>query len=312
MSTPDLDPDAGVKAISFTATAYRDVYPAIDPRHRPELSQAGRVVIITGSSRGIGQLGFATSFAHAKAAAIVLIGRSSDALAKTESLVNKLNPETQVLCIPLDVTDKNGVDTAFEQIVTRFGVPHVLINNAGTLDSLEPIAEVDIDRWWRTQEVNVKGTFLMTKAFLKATGSNPAAPTTIINMTSAASQGTPPGMNSYSPAKMAVTKLTLYISQEHPTITCVALDPGIVATDMGCSVPYLAPFMHDTAELSGGTAVWLCSGDKAYLSGRYVSVNWDLEEVERRKEEILKDSRLLTFCLKGDFGGPDVTVHKYN
>lgn len=55
MATFELDVDAELKAHSFTRRAHRDVYPAIDP-HLPELSQAGKVVIITGASRGIGKL----------------------------------------------------------------------------------------------------------------------------------------------------------------------------------------------------------------------------------------------------------------
>jgi hypothetical protein len=54
MSTPEFDPDCEVKGAAFTKKNYRDVYPAVDPT-RPELSQEGKVVIITGASRGIGQ-----------------------------------------------------------------------------------------------------------------------------------------------------------------------------------------------------------------------------------------------------------------
>jgi hypothetical protein len=55
MASLELDVDAELKAFSFTRRAHRDGYPTIDSR-RPELSQAGKVVIITGASRGIGKL----------------------------------------------------------------------------------------------------------------------------------------------------------------------------------------------------------------------------------------------------------------
>lgn len=93
----------------------------------------------------------AVSFAQANAAAIVLIGRSAADLTETEKLVNSINPETKVLSIPLDVTDAAGVTKAFEDIVARFGAPHVLINNAGYLNPLDSIVDVDVDLWWRTQ-----------------------------------------------------------------------------------------------------------------------------------------------------------------
>lgn len=306
MATPELDPDSQVKGTAFTKKAYRDVYPAVDPSI-PSISQAGKVIIITGASRGLGQLGFALSFARANAAALVLLGRSSEGLAQTERLVHETNPSTKVLSIPVDITDETGVNKAFQAAVDKFGVPHVLVNNAGALVKLDSIVNTDVESWWKTQETNVKGTFIATKAFLKYTGDIPSAPTTIINLISMAAQGVPPGMSSYSPAKLAVCKFTQFLAMEHPTITSVNLDPGIAATDMGYGVPYLAPFIGDTPELSGGTAVWLSTGDRSFLSGRYVSVCWDVEELESRKEEI-KESRLLTFHLDGEFGGDDVSV----
>jgi NAD(P)-dependent dehydrogenase (short-subunit alcohol dehydrogenase family) len=81
----------------------------------------------------------------------VLIGRSVDDLAETEKLVNRINAKTKVLSIPLDITDATGVTKAFEDIVARFGAPHVLINNAGYINPLDTIIDVDIGSWWRTQ-----------------------------------------------------------------------------------------------------------------------------------------------------------------
>ena len=54
MASLEMDVDAQVKALAFTTKNYRDVYPAIDPS-RPELSQAGKVIVITGASRGLGR-----------------------------------------------------------------------------------------------------------------------------------------------------------------------------------------------------------------------------------------------------------------
>lgn len=258
----------------------------------------------------------------------MLIGRSADDLAETEKLVNSINAETKVLSIPLDITDATGVTKAFADIVARFGAPHVLINNAGYINPLDTIADVDIDSWWRTQvrslkggtsddlateinqllqEVNIKGTFLMSQAFLKAIRNTPSTSRTIVNVASMAAQGFPPGMSSYSPSKIALCKFTAYLSQENPEITAVSLDPGLVPTDMGHGVPYLAGYLHDTPELSGGLAVWLATGDKKFLNGRYVAANWNVEELESRKEEI-KDGDFLTFGLKGKFGLPGVVV----
>jgi NAD(P)-dependent dehydrogenase (short-subunit alcohol dehydrogenase family) len=51
----------------------------------------------------------------------------------------------------VDVLDEVGVNQAFEQIVAKFGVPHVLINNAGLFVALEKIKDSALDWWWNTQ-----------------------------------------------------------------------------------------------------------------------------------------------------------------
>lgn len=70
---------------------------------------------------------------------------------------------------------------------------------------------------------------------------------------------------------------------------------------MGSGVGALAPFMKDTPQLVGGLAVWLASGDRKFLSGRYITANWDVEELDRRQVEIKTEDKLTT-VLKGEFG----------
>ncbi|KAJ5733708.1 hypothetical protein N7493_002494 [Penicillium malachiteum] len=295
----EMDVDAGTKAIAFTTNNYRCLYPAIDPT-RPDLSQKGKVIVITGASQGLGRLSFATSFAQAGAAAIILIGRSADGLIETERIVNEINPDVQVFRFALDVTDETAVNAAFKSIVAQVGIPHVLINNAANFPPLLSTVESDLDSWWLCQEVNIKGTFLMTRAFLKETGPTPSHPTTIMTLTSQASIGTGPGMGSYSMSKMALTKLMSYVASEHPTITAVSLDPGILPTEMARKVPYLADVLLDKPEVVGGLSVWVSSGDKNYLSGRWLTSNWDVEEIERRKDEIVQKD-LFKYRIYADF-----------
>ncbi|KAF4228079.1 hypothetical protein CNMCM6805_002465 [Aspergillus fumigatiaffinis] len=256
----ELDPDTFVKADAFTKETYRDLYPAINPT-RPNLSQSGKVVIITGASRGLGRSSFAASFARAHADAIILLARSRENLAETEKMIESINPSTVVHSIAVDISDHHAVKRAFDEISERLGArtPQVLVNNAGVISSQTPMVDDDPDFWWRTQEVNLRGTFNVTHAFLKMVGPSPAASTTVINITSAAGHYVIQNLSSYN---------------------------------MGRSVPWLAPFMKDTAGLCGGTAVWLASGDRHFLSGRYVAANWDVEELEARKEEIVRENLL--------------------
>ncbi|CEN60529.1 hypothetical protein ASPCAL02965 [Aspergillus calidoustus] len=297
MADANTDPNLFVKAMAFTKNAHRDVYPAVDPK-QPKLSQAGKVIVITGATRGLGR-GFAISFAQAKAAAIALLGRSADALAETEKQVKEISPETVVLSLVADVRDEAGINAAFETIVAKCGVPDVLINNAGYLVN-EVIGESTVESFWTVQEINVKGVLIVSKAFLKAIEASPEQERTIINLTSTSTQTTGIALDAYTVSKVAVTKLTEFLAAEYPAITSVNLDPGMVATDMGVSVPIIAAFLYDTVELASGAAVWLCSGDRKFLSGRYFLVNWDVEELEVRREEIIAENLLSSGVRRGD------------
>lgn len=66
-------------------------------------------------------------------------------------MVNDINQATKVLSIAVDVTDEKGVNEAFKTAVDKFGVPHVLVNNAGALIKLDTIVNTDVESWWKTQ-----------------------------------------------------------------------------------------------------------------------------------------------------------------
>jgi len=94
-----------------------------------------------------------------------------------------------------------------------------------------------------------------------------------------------------------------YVAVENPNVVAVALHPGIVDTDM--VVDMFRRFALDTPELVGGVAVWLASWDekagKEFLSGRFVSANWDVEGLVGRKEEITEKG-LLKMDIKAELG----------
>lgn len=72
-----------------------------------------------------------------------------------------------------------------------------------------------------------------------------------------------------------------------------SLDPGAVPTDMGLSLPeaYRELFI-DTPELAANTLVWLTKDRKDWLVGRLVVVTWDIDELQAKKEEIVKGDKL--------------------
>lgn len=115
----------------------------------------------------------------------------------------------------------------------------------------------------------------------------------------------------YAISKLAEAKLIEYIASEHskdtnPSFRAYAVQPGVVLTDMSSRSLDMAPpgtkeaLTWDEPELSAGFFVWLASGKgRCVPSGRFLWVNWDVEEFEARKEELEKDEGLLTMGLKG-------------
>lgn len=77
-------------------------------------------------------------------------------------------------------------------------------------------------------------------------------------------------------------------------IKCFAIHPGGVATELGRNMPEeLHPYLTDSPDLAAGFVVWLASGKADWAKGRYLSANWDVEELISRKDEIVRDDLLV-------------------
>lgn len=138
--------------------------------------------------------------------------------------------------------------------------------------------------------MNVKGTFLVTKHFLQLVGKS--KPATVININSGGAVTVTPGMSGYSISKLAMTHMVPFVAAEFPLVTAVAASPGVVMTDM--TMDAFKRFAKDTPQLIGGFSVWLATDKAKFLNGRYVCANWSVDELVQRKEEIVKDGKLLT------------------
>jgi NAD(P)-dependent dehydrogenase (short-subunit alcohol dehydrogenase family) len=106
----------------------------------------------------------------------------------------------------------------------------VLINNAGTGERILRIHESDANDWWRAYEVNMRGTFLPTRAALQLALKKPERPVnlTIINTSSRGSTGTMPGFSGYAPGKSAINRFTEFIHFEYEQegVRAFAYHPG--------------------------------------------------------------------------------------
>ena len=162
-------------------TIRHDVYPSIDPRTTFKDSQQGKVVLITGASQGIGKA-VALAFAHAGVKNLSLSSRSIMNVAnELEKELKEIQPNIQLVFMNIDVRKQEDVERLFQMTREQFGTIDILVNNAGMLEDIsKKIHESNVEEYWNCYEINIKGTYMMTREFLKQGGGKG----TIINTTS--------------------------------------------------------------------------------------------------------------------------------
>ena len=184
----------------------------------------GRVVLVTGGSRGIG-LATAKRFCDG-GASVVIAGRSEEALA---AAAVSLGHEERVAAVAADVGTVAGCYAAVDGAVTTFGRLDVLFTNAGSYESA-PLGEVTEDMWDRTVDTHLKGTFFCVQA---AAGALRTARGCVVTMASDAGLlGCRGGWAAYCAAMGGVVNLTRQLAADlAPEVRVNAVAPGPVGTD---------------------------------------------------------------------------------
>jgi NAD(P)-dependent dehydrogenase (short-subunit alcohol dehydrogenase family) len=277
-------------------------YPAIDPKAALKGSASTKIIFITGASQGIGQA-TAVAFAQAGAKAIYLTARSEEALRETKTRVGKANPETLCEYMVCDVTDEAQVKASIQDCVARFGGIDVVDSNAGYLDQWKKIGESDTTSWWKTWEVNLKGTYYVIRYtisyLIESAKKHYARGSTgghLILISSIGAQLVRPTASDYQTSKHAINRLCEFVNVDHGEdgIKCFAIHPGGVPTVLAKNMPKEVHVnLVDDPDLAAGFAVWLCSGKADWAKGRYLSSNWDVDELTQLKDQILRDDLLV-------------------
>jgi NAD(P)-dependent dehydrogenase (short-subunit alcohol dehydrogenase family) len=212
----------------YTKTFHTTAYPAISPT-RPELSTAGKVVLITGGGSGIGPR-LTHAFATSGSTKIAILGRTSSSLLTTKSEVEAQHPGVKVLTFVADIVDQTAVKTAFEATKKAFGPIDILISNAAYLPDVEPVATASPEEFMRGFDVNVKGNFILSQAFL----ANSSVKPTYIHVSTAGVHVPPimPGMAGYAVSKLAAVKLMDYFGFENPHVRLIHVHPGVLKSAM--------------------------------------------------------------------------------
>jgi len=269
-----------------------------DPSH-PPVDLTGQVALVTGGGRGLGR---AFAIALAKAGARVAVtARTAEPLAETVAMVGRAGG--RALAIPGDVSAPDAVAHVVRTAESQLGMVDILVNNAGAVGPLGYDWEVDLEDWWRTFEVNVRGPFLYARAVLPGMVKRQRG--RIVNISTGAGFGRLPQMDAYCATKAALTQWTKCLAadiQAHG-VTVFAFHPGMVRTSMldaltSPDVPnavqaYFSSLLSQgrdvPIERSAQMLLFLVSGRADALSGRFIRAQDNEEELVRRAEEIRRD-----------------------
>ncbi|PQE04027.1 oxidoreductase short chain dehydrogenase reductase family protein [Rutstroemia sp. NJR-2017a BVV2] len=294
MASNDVDPNQFTTPFSITKAIHRDPYYAIEPSN-PANNQKGKIIIITGASAGIGAAA-AKVWAEAHASGIVLAARRVSNLDALAAKLQPLSPETKFLSVKLDISVEEDVKNLYATVQKEFGRPaDVVLNNAGYLEDGCLVGETEPATWWKGFEINMRGLYNMIHHYIRSFP-DPKKPTgTIITVSSGRAGISTVGGSAYNISKLAEQRLTEHVALEYPSLRVFTTMPGIVPTDM--ATDFFRPFAKDHVDLTGMLALYLAQEKADYLRGGMVSVNWDVEEMEKHKDEIVEKKLLHTSWL---------------
>jgi NADP-dependent 3-hydroxy acid dehydrogenase YdfG len=188
---------------------------------------AGKVVVITGASSGLGEA--AARLLAAEGASVVLGARRADRL---EGLVGQLAGRGgSAIAVATDVTDREQVKRLVGRAVETYGRVDVMLNNAGLMP-LSPLDRLKVDEWDRMIDVNLKGVLYGIAAALPQMQRQRSGH--IINVSSVAGHKVRAGGAVYAATKHAVLALSEGLRQEVKpyNIRTTVISPGVVASEL--------------------------------------------------------------------------------
>lgn len=240
----------------------------------------GKNVAVTGASRGIG-LTIAQAFAQA-GANVAICATNEAALAQAAETLKPFGGK--VLTQVVNVADESACENFIAAAVKEFGSLDVLVNNAGiTKDNLT--VRMSQDDWDAVLSVNLKGTFLMSKAALKVMFKKRSG--NIVNISSVVGEMGNAGQANYVASKAGMIGLTKTFAKEFGSrgVRVNAVAPGFVQTAMTEALPAevkekalasIALKRFATPQDIAKAVLFLASEDASYITGHVLAVNGGL------------------------------------
>jgi 3-oxoacyl-[acyl-carrier protein] reductase len=240
-----------------------------------------RVAVVTGGSRGIGR---AIALRIAARGARLVINYRSDEAAAREVVDQIVAQGGQAIAVQADVSDGKEAQALIDAAKEAFGQVDILVNNAGTTrDTL--LMRMSEEDWDVVIDTNLKGTFNCIKAVSRQMLRQRYG--RIVNITSVAGLSGNVGQANYASAKAGLIGLTKTVAKELGSrgITCNAVAPGFVYTDLTASLPpeLVQQAVDRTplgrvgkAEDMAAAVLFLASDDASFITGQVLAVDGGL------------------------------------
>lgn len=238
----------------------------------------GKVVLVTGGSRGIGFA--AVKGFLAAGAKVYFLSHYEETGAKALAALKEINPDYEVKTKAIDLCDYKAVQELYKEIDSTWGRLDVLVNNAGT-DSSTWLTKLKQSEWDDVCNLNMKAPFTMSKYAIPYLVKTKGC---IINTASVAGvYGTPTGLP-YPATKAAIIAMTKSMSYSFANkgvrVNCVA--PGVIATDLVANLPQFAKdSIGDTIPMKrfgepediANAMLFLASSAASYVTGACLQVD---------------------------------------
>jgi NAD(P)-dependent dehydrogenase (short-subunit alcohol dehydrogenase family) len=242
----------------------------------------GRTILITGAGRGLGRA-FAEACAAAQADRIVVADVRADWGEATVEALNKSG--AKAVFLPVDLADPKSIDAFAAQMSARYGHIDGLVNNGAIATSIggKTFEEIDIETWDKVMAVNVRGTWLMTKAMAPLLRRSELGGR-IVNLASDTALWGAPRLLHYVGSKGAVIAMTRSLARElgPDNIAVNAIAPGLVMVEATEYVPqerkdlYVSGRAMQRAQVPKdvtGVVVFLLGQGAGFVTGQLLPVN---------------------------------------
>jgi NAD(P)-dependent dehydrogenase (short-subunit alcohol dehydrogenase family) len=246
--------------------------------------------IVTGASRGLGA---------AICAQLSQLGHRVLATGRHQaSLEARWQGDPNVSWLAADMNDPNAPDVIVQKALEIFGQFHGVVNNAGTIDPITPLASAQPDVWAQAIRVNLVTPGLLMRAAIPHLDKTAGK---VVNISSGAAVKVVQGWSAYCASKAGLLHLTSAVALENPNISFFSLRPGVVDTDMqreireseGMTTQDLAKFQGlkesaslEPPEVPARAAVWLLLKGPKERSGEFIQYTDD--EVVRGIETLFQ------------------------